>query len=182
MRPTTISVLTAFFLWSGPPLASVLAADAPATFKVSEFTFTRPAAWEWVETAGVMRKAQLKVTDAKTKETGEVIFFFFGAGQGGGVLANVDRWLGMFQEPRDELNAKTDKATVGTRTVTYVEAEGTYLSGPPGGAKAPMPNHVLLGAIVENDAGNVFVRLTGPKALAKASKAEFRKMVESGLK
>ena len=37
------------------------AADAPTTFKVSEFTFQRPAKWEWVETASPMRKAQLKV-------------------------------------------------------------------------------------------------------------------------
>src|SRR5437764_10150982 len=47
------------------------AADAPATFKVSEFTFTRPAAWEWVESASRMRKAQLRVVDATTKAKAE---------------------------------------------------------------------------------------------------------------
>ena len=37
------------------------AAEAPGTFKVGEFTFTRPAGWEWVEATSSMRKAQLKV-------------------------------------------------------------------------------------------------------------------------
>src|SRR6266516_816875 len=46
-------------------------ADAPATFKVSEFTFSRPANWEWVESASPMRKAELKVVDEKTKAKAE---------------------------------------------------------------------------------------------------------------
>jgi hypothetical protein len=182
MRPNKTVLLFALLSTLALTGQEALGADAPATFKVSEFTFKRPAAWEWVETTSAMRKAQLRVVDAKTKEEAEVIFFHFGAGQGGGVQSNIDRWLGMFQEPRDKLGAKTDKATVGGRTVTYVEAEGTFLSGPPGGAKTPMPNYALVGAIIESDAGNVFVRLTGPKALAKASKDEFKKMVESPLK
>ena len=41
---------------------------------------------------------------------------------------------------------------------------------------------MLLGAIVESDEGNVFVRLTGPVSLATASKSAFRQMIESGLK
>src|SRR4051812_35836742 len=81
--------------------------EAPATFKVGEFTFARPNGWEWVETASTMRKAQLKVTDAKKKEPAEVVFFYFGAGGGGGTKANVDRWLGQFQDAK---NTKTEQA------------------------------------------------------------------------
>src|ERR1041385_814989 len=68
------------------------AANAPATFKVSEFTFKRPDKWEWVESASPMRKAQLKVGDAKN--AAEVVFFHFGPSNGGGVQANVERWFG----------------------------------------------------------------------------------------
>ena len=161
---------------------NVPAADAPSTFKVSEFTFKRPADWEWVEVSSSMRAAQLKVNDAKSKESAEIVFFYFGPGNAGGVKANVDRWLGQFQEPREKISAKIDETTVGKTKVTYVQAEGTYSSGMPGGPKTPLPNHALLGAIVEGGEGSVFIRLTGPMALAKSSQAEFKKMVESGLK
>jgi hypothetical protein len=159
-----------------------LLAESPTTFKVSEFTFSRPTGWEWVEVTSSMRKAQLKVVDVKTKTSAEVIFFHFGPGGAGGTKANVDRWLGQFQEPRDKINAKTEDVTVGKHKVTYVQAEGTYKSGMPGGPQTPMPDYALVGAIIEASEGSVFVRLTGPKPLAKASLADFKKMVEGALK
>ena len=162
-------------LWHAPAWA----AEAPATFKVSEFTFKRPAAWGWVETASSMRKAQLKVTDAKTKDNAEVVFFYFGAGGGGGTQANVDRWLGQFQGAS---KPKKEEVTIGKTKVTYVQTEGTYLSGLPSGAKTPLPNYALLGAIVEGEEGSVFIKLTGPKVLAQDAEADFKKMIEGALK
>jgi hypothetical protein len=51
----------------------------------------------------------------------------------------------------------------------------------PGGPKTPQPDTMLIGAILESEQGNVFVRLTGPLNLAKSSQGAFRKMVESAL-
>lgn len=158
----------------------VNAADAPPTFKVGEFTFSRPTDWQWVEVNSVMRKAQMKIADAGSKEPGEVIFFFFGEGGGGLTQANIDRWLAQFSEPREKLNSKVETTSVGGHKITYVHAEGTYQSGMPGGPKTPLPNTMLIGGIIESSQGNVFVRLTGPVALAKASQAKFRKMIEDG--
>jgi hypothetical protein len=157
-------------------------ADAPATFKVGEFSFARPAKWEWVETSSPMRKAQLKVTDEKEKGSAEVVFYQFGAGPMGGVQANVDRWFGQFAEPREKINAKTEEVTVGKTKVTYVQAEGTYKSGMPGGPQTPMADYALAGAIIEVSDGNIFVKMTGPRALVKTSVTEFKKMIENGLK
>jgi hypothetical protein len=56
------------------------------------------------------------------------------------------------------------------------------MSGMPGGPKTALPDAMLLGAILESDQGNVFIRLTSPATLAKASKEEFRKMIETALK
>ncbi|HXJ59854.1 MAG TPA: hypothetical protein VNU68_24690 [Verrucomicrobiae bacterium] len=125
-----------------------------------------------------MRKAQLKIADAAQKESAEVVFFYFGEGGGGGTKANVDRWLGLFQEPREKLQSKVEEVTVNQRRITYVQAQGTYMSGMPGGAKTPQPDTMLLGAILESPAGSVFVRLTGPLKLSTASQTAFRKMVE----
>jgi hypothetical protein len=161
---------------------AAIAADAPAKFKAGEFTFARPGAWEWVEVNSSMRKAQLKITDEKTKNSAEVIFFHFGAGQGGDTKQNLDRWFGQFQEPREKIEAKTDEVTVGKRKITYAHAQGTYSSGMPGGPKTPLKDHALLGAIVESDQGNVFIRMTGPLDLVKRSTGDFKKMVEGALK
>jgi len=158
------------------------AADAPKTFPVGEFTFGRPASWEWVPTTSAMRKAELKVESKDKKEKAEVICFHFGESNGGGTQANVDRWLGQFKEPREKLNSKVDAAKINGRAVTFVQAEGTYMSGMPGGAKTPQPNAMLLGAIVESAKGNVFVRMTGPVALVKEAQGDFKKMIESAAK
>ena len=52
----------------------------------------------------------------------------------------------------------------------------------PGGPKTPLPDAALQGAIVESAEGNVFIRMTGPKAIVIASVKAFREMVESPLK
>ena len=155
---------------------------AAEDFKVSEFSFQRPAAWEWVPVNSPMRKAQIKINDPKSKDACDVVFYHFGPGGAGGTQANVDRWFGQFEEAKDKINAQQSEKTVGKTKVVYVQAEGTYKSGMPGGPTTPMPNYALIGAILEGGDGSVFVRLTGPKALAKVSLDEFKKMIESGLK
>ena len=157
------------------------AADA-AKFKVSEFTFTKPAKWETQEPASSMRAAQLKVPDAKFPEGAEVVFFYFGAGGAGGTKANVDRWFGQFAEPREAIQAKTEETTIGKTKVTFVQAQGTYKSGPPGGAAKLLKDYALLGAVVEGEAGSVFVKLTGPIPVTQSAAADFKKLIESGLK
>jgi hypothetical protein len=160
---------------------SLLAQDSK-TITIGEFNFTPPAKWESEEVTSPMRKAQLKVTDAATKEVANVVFFQFGPGAAGGVQANVDRWLRQFSEPREQLHAVIEEATVGKTKITYVQAEGTYNSGMPGGQLTPMADYGLAGAIIESGDGDIFVRMTGPKKLVKASFADFKKMIASGPK
>lgn len=154
------------------------AAEGQKTFKVGEFSFANPATWEWVEVTSPMRKAQLKVP-GKDDKSADVIFFYFGESGGGGTKANIDRWLGQFVEPREKINSKVEETKVNNRAVTYVQAEGTYKSGVPGGPTTPLPNTMLLGAILESAQGNVFIRMTGPIDVVKASRNDFKKMVEA---
>lgn len=160
--------------------ATFTQAAGPETFPVSEFKFKRPEKWQWIESNSPMRAAQLKVVDGKAEA--EVVFYYFGEGGAGGTQANVDRWFGQFVGPKEKLNPKTEESTVGGVKVTYVQAEGTYNSGPPMGAKTPMPGYALMGSIIEGKKGSVFVKMTGPKALVTGSVGDFKKMVESALK
>src|SRR4051812_9197620 len=175
---TTMGIKQLFSLAQPFLLATTLlsAADAPKKFTVTDFSFTTPAGWERDETTCSMRKAQLKVPASDKKESAEVVFFYFGEGNGGGVKANVDRWMSQFQ---NQSNPKVENTKVGKHDVTWVEVEGTYLSGMPGGPRTPQPNSMLYGAIIENPSGNVFVKMTGPASLVKSSREAFKKMIES---
>ena len=157
------------------------AAEGPAAVTVGEFTVKPPADWEAVAGRSPMRAAQFKVV--KEGAAAEVIFFYFGPGGAGGVQANVDRWFGQFQEPKDQLKAKTEEIKAGERKATFVQAEGTYLSGPPGGQKTAEPNSMMLAAILEGKTqGPVFIKMTGPKGVVEEARQPFRKMVEEALK
>ncbi len=153
--------------------ASVHAAD-PVEFSVGSFTFERPQGWGWVVPTSSMRKAQLSITAAGESAPGEVTFFHFGAGQGGGVQANVTRWVGQFQDGTSD----TRTESVGKTTVTFVEAAGTFASGMPGGALTPMKDYAMRGAILENPEGDVYIKLTGPAGLVKGAEPAFAKMVK----
>lgn len=149
-------------------LAGAAHAADPVEFKVGAFTFGRPDGWQWIVPSSPMRKAQLGIP-----EGGDVTFFHFGPGQGGGVKPNVDRWLAQFQKPV----SSTRSEKVGSTNVTFVEAVGTFSSGMPGGPTTPMEGYALRGAILENAQGDVFVKLTGPEALVKTATPAFEKMV-----
>jgi hypothetical protein len=95
-------------------------AAGPVEFTVGGFTFARPESWEWVAPTSPMRKAQLSVPGKSGVPPAEVTFFHFGAGQGGSVQANVDRWFKQFSDGYTD--AKSEQA--GSTTITFVKAGG----------------------------------------------------------
>ncbi len=151
--------------------AAAVFAEDPATFSVGAFAFTRPAEWTWVPVNSPMRKAQLKVPGAEPAQSAEIVFFHFGNGGAGGVQANAQRWLRQFEsKPGVE---KIEPRDLGGTAVTLVSTEGTYNSGMPGGPTTPLADQALLGAILDHADGSVFVKMTGPVALVKASREKF---------
>ncbi len=150
--------------------ASALAED-PSTFSVGEFSFERPASWEWVPVSSPMRKAQLKVPGKEGVGAAEITFFHFGSGQGGDVQSNAKRWLAQFDSK--EGTSKVDEQEMNGTKVVLVSTEGTFKSGMPGGPTTPLANHALLGAILVSDEGSVFVKMTGPTEVVKAAEPQF---------
>ncbi len=170
---TTASLLIA-------PVAA-RAAD-PATFTVGAFTFKRPANWTWVPVNSSMRKAQLRVANPTdpAAPAADVVFFHFGAGQGGGIDANIARWLGQFAEGGDKVKPVIETADVkGTKVTRVRVASGTFSSGMPGGPTTPMTNYGMYGAILESPQGDVFIKLTGPADLVNAAATNFEAMIQS---
>jgi hypothetical protein len=148
------------------------------TVKVGSFTFTIPDGWNSVTPSSPMRKAQLEI--ARGPEKAEVTFFDFGAGQGGSTADNIARWYAQF--PGVEKNRTTENVQVGPVKITFAMTDGTFSSGMPGGPTTPIPGYALCGAIMETAEGSVFIKMTGPNAVVKASADAFKKMISDAAK
>lgn len=112
-------------------------------------------------------------------EPAECAVFYFGAGQGGGVAENIQRWLGQFQE-KPATPPEPKKQTIAGLQVTTIEHAGVFLAGGPmSQQKTPKPGFRLIGAIVEAPEGNVFFKLTGPAKTIQAAAPAFHKMLQS---
>ena len=160
--------------------AVTLRADDPATFPVGGLTFKRPTEWAWVPVNSPMRKAELKVPGAKPEESADITFFHFGPQGGGDIQSNAQRWVNQFHGAKDA--AKIETQTIGGAKVTLVSTEGTFTSGGMfGGPTTTQDNFALLGAIIENPEGNVFVKMTGPAALVKDSRQKFLDFLATAL-
>jgi hypothetical protein len=146
--------------------------------KVGPFTFTVPDGWKSVTPSSPMRKAQLEI--ARGPDKAEVTFFDFGAGQGGSAADNVARWYAQF--PGTEKKRITENVQIGPVKITFAMTDGTFSSGMPGGPTTPMPGYALCGAIMETPEGSVFIKMTGPEAVVKASTEAFKKMVSDAAK
>jgi len=156
---------------------------AAETFRVGGINFQVPADWRLALPTNPMRRAELTIPAAAGGEPGLVTFFHFGAGRGGTPEANIERWEQQFEEPKLALNPTRETTRIGGRTVHFFRAAGTFRSGMPGGPTTPLPEHTLLGAVIENDQdGHVFIRLVAPNALADAAAPAYRRMVEDALK
>lgn len=111
-------------------------------------------------------------------EGGECAVSFFGSGQGGNVDANIDRWVGQFENA--SAPSRGSKEVNGMK-VTTVGISGAYLapSGPMMQSSGSKANFRLLGAIADAPEGMVFFKFTGPAKTVAAAEGEFDAMIGS---
>ena len=137
-----------------------------------------PSRW-LIQPERPMRLATYKIPAAAgDPEDAECAVFYFGPDQGGGVEANIERWVGQFEHPtapsRSTLRA-------GGLEIARVKVAGTYLApgGPAMESQGQKPNFELLGAIATGPSGQVFFKLTGPAKTVQAAGHEFDGMLAS---
>jgi len=130
-----------------------------------------------------MRAATYKLPPAPGDQDGaECVVYFFGAGQGGSVQANIELWNGQFTGADGKpANAKIAKRAVHDLPVTTIEVAGAYsgMGGPTTTVKTVKAGYRLLGAIIENPGGNVFLKFTGPAKTIAANERNFLQLLES---
>ena len=146
--------------------------------------WTVPTGWE-VGPARQMRIATYLIhAIAGDPEDGECAVYFFGAGQGGTVEANLDRWAHQFTSPDGQSPAqpaKMETRVIAGLKVSTLTVSGTYLGG--GGMmsqeQVKKPKFRMRGAIVEAPEGLVFFKLTGPLNTVAAAENDFNSLLGS---
>lgn len=149
-------------------------------------SFEVPLTWKGSEPSSTMRAAQFTIPGAGQEgEPGELVLFFFGAGQGGGTQANIDRWTAQFSledgSPAKD-KAVTESRTYGPFKVTTVRVDGTYagasmMPGMAGGESSP--GYRMWAAVVEGTGGPWFFKAVGPQKVIEDADPAFAMLLGS---
>jgi hypothetical protein len=145
--------------------------------------WTTPARWKSNPGSGSsMRAATYNIPAAAGDSEGAECAVFKNIG--GGVAANIKRWIDQFEQTdgsSSEAKAKQKKETIHGFSVTTVDLTGTFKGGGMmmGQPTAKKTGYRLLGAIVESPEGDIFFKLTGPEKTVAASQAEFQSLLNS---
>jgi hypothetical protein len=165
----SIGILLVFTVVSFAESAAGLKWTAPAGWTSQGRTSMRAATYAFPATPG-------------DNGPSECVVYFFGAGQGGTIEANLDRWKGQFTQPDGKpAAAKVEKRTIHGLPVTTIETAGNYsgMGGPMAQSHAAQPGYRMLGAIVEGPGGNLFLKLTGPGKAITGRRAQFEQLLNS---
>ena len=168
-----------------PPTDAPQAAPAPMSSRgepagqAQEGTlqFAIPANWEQQPPANQMRIAQATIPGAGG--AGDFVVFFFGPGGGGGVEANIQRWIDQM-EPAPGSNPQPETFEANGYRVTWIDVAGTLKPSNMGtGPAIAQPGSRLYGAVVEGPGGPWFFKATGPDATLTAERDNFLEMLRS---
>ncbi|MCH9654161.1 MAG: hypothetical protein K0U86_05600 [Planctomycetes bacterium] len=145
--------------------------------KIKDITLKVPANWKSAPPSNSLRLAQFEIPAVKgDKEPAELVISSFG-GTGGGMAANISRWVGQFAAGKDR-KVKVTQGESKLGKYVFADLSGTYNKsiGPPFLRKTKaVPDSRMLGVIlaVEGKA-YYFLKLTGPTKTVSAAADEFR--------
>lgn len=155
----------------------------PIELAGGSLTFDAPDGWESIPPRSRILEHELSVNAPSGSEAADARLTIMAAG--GGVEANLSRWVGQFQtiDKSDDRDAPMKQAfEAGGMKGTILDLSGVYLesAGGPFGPKTPREDYRLVGAIVQTEGlGNYFFKLIGPKATIDPAADAFREMIES---
>ena len=143
--------------------------DETKHVKVKDITLNVPVAWKQRPPANKLRLAQFDIPpEDGDREKVELTIFSFG---GGGVGANVRRWINQFQPDSRKVKITTGKSPQGP--YVFVDLSGTFNMpvGPPIQRKTkPLSNARMLGVILAVEKKGVYyLKMAGPKKTISAS-------------
>ena len=185
---TSVALLAGALCWacgSPPTIASKNAPQASPTSSQGELRLKAPDGWVSERPSSSMRVSQYQLPAAEGDTEGaSLVVYYFGAGQGGSVDANLERWIGQMQTPDGKPSkdkAKTENTTVNGLKVTLLDVAGAYAGGDMGGGSAAQskPNFRMRAGVIETPKGAYFIKLVGPEKTVSRWDKAFQEFVRS---
>ncbi len=158
-----------------PPLPAI-ESEAPAMPAAgADLGFAPPEGWVVVEPASSMIQAEFALPKVDGDEVDGRLTVMRA---GGSVDANVERWRKQFEEleekPIEEFDVSGVKVTLVDLSGTFNEQRGMMM-----GPAMKRPGYQMLGAIIEDPDGMLFVKAYGPKNTMARHAAPFHSFVKS---
>lgn len=198
----TIAIMPVILMWAGcssesdsgktnnetdaAAMAKVELGGTPVT--LAGITFTPPTAWKDLGPSGMRKADYCFGPTGSDKDSATVTAFYFGPSGGGGIDANINRWIGQMKLPdgADPEKAITrEEMMVDGMKVHTVQLPGIFnasMGGPMmGGNTLPKDNYLMSAVVLEAPQGNVFFKMTGPKETATQMNVAFKAML-AGIK
>lgn len=161
------------------PFAQAAAAQAPVATAAQEsgalpeYRWKTPEGWEEVAPTP-MRQANLRLSGNPEVE----LYLTVMPGDGGGLLANLNRWQGQMGQPpltQEQVDALPTQMVL-NKPARLIETKGDFKGM---GAAAAKPGYAMLGLALIDDGRAVFVKMTGPEAVVADQKQNFLAFAQS---
>lgn len=152
------------------------AAGAKET-KIGDITLKVPTAWKSEPPSNKLRLAQFKIPAAEGDEFPTELVISSFPGGGGGVDANLKRWVSQFSADGRKVKITMGECPLGQYYFSDVSGTYEYTAGGPfaGGKKELRPNHRSHSVVLVTKEKEVyFLRLTGTDKAVTAAAAGFR--------
>lgn len=159
--------------------SAALVAGAQQQVRFLDMQTALPSDWQQVDPSSSMRLLQFVVPGNKRGHSAELIFYYFGVGQGGTPQANIARWQSQFHAAN---GTPSTPQVVGFEVsglpVTRVKLQGSYARGigaGPGGTGKP--DQTLIAALLQTPQGQVTIQLHGDTSMVNRLEADFDRML-----
>ncbi len=135
---------------------------APTTFSRADgppVTFELPTGWSLQKPTSRMRLAQFQIPGDPALVG---VAYWFGAGRGGTVEMNLERWRGQMEVEGDPAEPVVETPAEGVR-ITTLDLTGTFVAAVRPGAKERVnkPRSRMFASVLEVAQGPIFVKLVG---------------------
>lgn len=139
-----------------------------------------PASWQEQQPQSAMHHTSFRVPGEDGGDDAQIVVFFFGAGQGGPIDANIQRWEGQFRSPEGgSVESDVQRFEVDGMPIALVELQGEYMAM---GDRWYTEDQHFLAAIVDAPGDRrIFIRFVGDRATVQAHRESFLAMID-GLK
>lgn len=145
-------------------------------FSAAGVSWIVPENWLMRPPMSTMRTAEFEIAPPEGTAGDAVIVAVF-TNIRGSVEENIQRWMGQITGPEEPI---VEIAEVGGLTVTRILAKGEFSAGVGMGAGAPIPDAMMLGAVISGGPqGNVFFKAVGERQVLEPVEAEWNAMLES---